>query len=75
VASRAVRLVSEWALRELSVPRIELVADVANNGSIRVAEKAGYIREGVLRSRALLGGARRDVVLFSLLPDDIHRSR
>ena len=46
VASRAVRLVTEWGLREVGLSRIHLLADVRNVASQRVAEKAGYRRRG-----------------------------
>jgi RimJ/RimL family protein N-acetyltransferase len=71
VASRALGLVSVWGLRELGLARIELLADVANVASQRVAEKAGFQREGVLRSYRELKGARPDYVVFSLLPQDL----
>jgi RimJ/RimL family protein N-acetyltransferase len=38
--------------------------------SQRVAEKAGFVREGVLRSHARFREGRRDSVLFSLVPGD-----
>lgn len=44
VATRAVRLITRWALQELGLRTIVLEADVRNAASIRVAEKAGYRR-------------------------------
>jgi RimJ/RimL family protein N-acetyltransferase len=41
VATRALRLVSDWACRELG-ERLLLQADVRNSASRRVAEKAGF---------------------------------
>jgi ribosomal-protein-alanine N-acetyltransferase len=41
--------VADWALQQASVFRISAVCDVDNIGSARVLEKAGFIREGVLR--------------------------
>lgn len=49
VATAAVRAVSGWAFGALGVERIELPHAVPNPGSCRVAEKAGYRLEGVLR--------------------------
>ena len=69
-ATRAVRLVSAWALRDLELERLELYAHPDNLASQRVAERAGYTREGVLRSALVVKGRRWDVVLFSRLPDD-----
>ena len=42
-----------------------------NVASQRVAEKAGFTREGVLRAHTAFREGRRDSVLFSLLPSDL----
>jgi RimJ/RimL family protein N-acetyltransferase len=71
VASSALRLLSRWAL-ENDLGRIELITDPDNIASQRVAERAGFTREGVLRSHTLhRDGRRRDAVMFSLLPGDL----
>jgi RimJ/RimL family protein N-acetyltransferase len=70
VATRAVRLVSRWALAFLGLARLELLAEPDNLASQRVAERSGYAREGLLRSYQEIKGRRRDYVLFSLLPTD-----
>jgi RimJ/RimL family protein N-acetyltransferase len=70
VAGRALRLVTDWALGALGLERVELRIDVANEPSIRVAERAGYRREGVLRSLYFKEGVRTDCVLYSMLPGD-----
>ena len=41
--------VVHWALRQPAIFRIGAVCDVANIGSARVMEKAGLVREGLLR--------------------------
>jgi RimJ/RimL family protein N-acetyltransferase len=71
VATRAVRLVSRWAVLELGVARLELMTRVDNEASQGVAIGAGYRREGLLRSYAELRGALTDVVMFSMLPTDV----
>jgi [ribosomal protein S5]-alanine N-acetyltransferase len=43
---------------------------VENVASQRVAEKAGFTREGVLRAWIEQNGSQRDHVLYSLLQDD-----
>jgi RimJ/RimL family protein N-acetyltransferase len=50
IATRTLRLLTDWGFGELGLERIELWIDVENTGSERVAERAGYVREGVLRS-------------------------
>jgi len=70
LAARAIDLACRFAFAELGRDRIQLMADAANHASIRVAKKAGFSREGVLRGYALRGGERRDQVLFSRLVGD-----
>jgi RimJ/RimL family protein N-acetyltransferase len=73
LTTRALVLVSRWLLDEVGAARIQLRADVANVGSQRVAEKAGFVREGVLRSSGVNPrlGRRVDYVMFSLLPGEL----
>lgn len=71
LATRALGLVSHWALGERRLARFQLRADVENVASQRVAEKAGFVREGVLRSSLELKGERRDVIMYSLVPEDL----
>ena len=71
VATRALGLVARWALVDKGLVRFQLRADVANEGSQRVAEKAGFVREGVLRSSLLHKGERRDVIMYSLVREDL----
>lgn len=71
VATRALVLLSRWAVTEGGVERLELTTHPENAASQRVAEKAGFVREGVLRSHLRFREGRRDSVLFSLLPSDL----
>jgi RimJ/RimL family protein N-acetyltransferase len=71
VAPRALALLSRWALAELDLPRLELITDPDHRASQRVAEKAGFTREGVLRHAWEQRGEWKDVVLFSLVPADL----
>jgi RimJ/RimL family protein N-acetyltransferase len=41
-AARAVRLITPWALEHLPLARVDLPLDLHNQGSRRVAEKAGF---------------------------------
>jgi RimJ/RimL family protein N-acetyltransferase len=51
---------------------VELRIDVGNEPSIRVAERAGYRRDGVLRSLHFKEDVRTDVAVYSLLAGDMH---
>jgi RimJ/RimL family protein N-acetyltransferase len=68
-ATRAVQLISAWALAELRLARLGLFAERANLPSQRVARRSGFRREGVLRSYAEVDGRRVDYVVFSRLPE------
>jgi RimJ/RimL family protein N-acetyltransferase len=70
VATEALMLVSRWAIAELGVERVWLTTSPDNVASQRVAEKAGFTREAVLRSHLSFRDGRRDSVVFSLLPGD-----
>ena len=70
-ATRAVQLVSRWALGELGMARLSLAAEPSNHRSQRVAERSGFAKEGVLRSYEEIGGRRVDCVAFSLIPADL----
>ncbi len=67
IALRAVGLLSEWALDQVGMERLELRILDGNTSSDRVAIKAGFTKEGVLRSLYEVEGRRRDVVVWSLL--------
>jgi RimJ/RimL family protein N-acetyltransferase len=57
-------------LRDGGAARVELVVEPPNVGSVRVAEAAGFTREGLLRQRFVLRGRRADVVMYSMLASD-----
>lgn len=71
VATRTTRLLARWAFEQLAVARLELVCDPANLASQRVAERCGFVREGVLRSHTPFRDGRRDSMIFSLLPGEL----
>jgi RimJ/RimL family protein N-acetyltransferase len=71
IATRATRLLATWAVQERGVERLELTTHPDNVASQRVAEKAGFTREGTLRSHTRFAEGRRDSVMFSLLPSDL----
>jgi|SRR5579875_3753817 len=68
--SAAQRLVAEHLFATRPVERLEAGTDVDNVAEQRALEKAGFVREGVLRHAWFRDGAWRDQVLFSRLRDD-----
>ncbi len=75
VATSAVRLAASWALERCGMERLQLRADDRNVASQRVAERAGFRREGVLRSMRYNPRQHRrvDYVVYSLLPGELRR--
>ena len=66
-ATRGVRLICRWGFGLLGLERIDLLAATDNRASQRVAERAGFAREAVLRSFMLGRDSRQDMVAYGLL--------
>lgn len=67
LAGSALKALTAFAWTIPTLHRIELHIEPWNVGSIRVAENAGYEREGLLRSHQEIGGARRDMLLHAAI--------
>ena len=63
--------VARFAFKELELNRVEIVIATENKASMRVAEKIGALREGILRKRIVVRDTVYDAFLFSLLVDDV----
>jgi RimJ/RimL family protein N-acetyltransferase len=76
LTTRALRLLARWAFESCGLERLQLRADVNNVASQRVAEKAGFVREGVLRAYHYNPRVRRrvDYAMFSMLPGELENS-
>ena len=68
MATHAVRLLADWAFTELGLARLEITCAPDNAASQRVAERSGFVREGLLRSHLRFKGGRRDTVVFGRVP-------
>jgi RimJ/RimL family protein N-acetyltransferase len=71
IATHAVRLLARWAFGELGLARLELTCGPDNAASQQLAARCGFSREGLLRSHVPFKGARRDSVIYSLLPGEL----
>lgn len=67
----ALRLAGAWLLGPCGLARVELITEPDNLAMIAAAAAAGFVREGVLRKYVRDRGRRVDVVIMSLLPDDL----
>ncbi|MER6345459.1 GNAT family N-acetyltransferase [Streptomyces sp. NPDC001595] len=79
-ASEAALATAQWLLHDQRFERLELRTAADNTAAQQVAQKIGCISEGILRgawiarARTAAGAwtdARTDVILWSLLPEDL----
>jgi RimJ/RimL family protein N-acetyltransferase len=72
VTTRALVLLADWALTRIGCERLVLRADTENGPSQRVAERAGFVREGIERSSRFSPRRRQrvDFVVYSRLSTD-----
>lgn len=69
-ASRAVQLLSDWALSEAGIARVEAWVEPENLASQRVLTTAGFECEGTLRSFLAFATRRADAMVFSRVGTD-----
>lgn len=70
IATAAVPMIVKFGFDSLNLHRIEIVVAEGNLPSQRVAEKAGALREGLLRQRLLVHEQILDAFMFSFVPSD-----
>lgn len=69
--TEAVERMTSFGFEVLKMARIDIHCDTENIASYRVAEKAGYVREGVLRNhRRNIKRELADTVVYAVIPDD-----
>jgi RimJ/RimL family protein N-acetyltransferase len=70
IVTEALELVTAYAFEQFDLLRLYALPFADNRGSIRVLEKAGYAREGLLQSSCVKYGQRRDQLLYARLNPD-----
>lgn len=70
LATEAVTVMLDWAIRTLGLHRVEADIDPRNDGSRRILTRLGFASEGVLRERYFVGDEVSDTELFGLLAED-----
>jgi RimJ/RimL family protein N-acetyltransferase len=68
--TEAVQLLVDYLTATKKQHRIHLVIVPENGASVRIAEKTGFTREGIVRGAFFNDGRNHDVVLYSLVRDD-----
>lgn len=66
-ATRATKLVTDWAFTEAKVDRVEAGTATWNKGSQAIMERLGWTREGVHRAALPAEGGRDDVVMWAMV--------
>lgn len=67
VGTAAARLMLDYSFREEKLHRIYMRVFASNEQSIRSCEKAGFIKEGLLREDVCIDGQYRDIVWMAAL--------
>lgn len=70
LAREALQLALAHAFDTLGLRRVEADIDPRNSASCGLAERMGFMREGVLRERWLVAGELQDSALYGLLARD-----
>lgn len=71
IMTRAVRAMTIHAVDTFSLTRVFAVPFVYNAASIRVLERAGYAREGILRRSAIKDGRVVDQIMYAITDRDL----
>ncbi|MCG6113712.1 MAG: GNAT family N-acetyltransferase [Mesorhizobium sp.] len=71
----AIRLLLDHGFGRMRLNRIEAACIPENERSIRVLEKAGFQREGLLRSYLRINGAWRDHILYAMTAEDYRQAK
>jgi RimJ/RimL family protein N-acetyltransferase len=71
VSTRGSRALSRYAFERLGIARVEALLEPGNRASEIASERAGFRREATLRSYVERDGERLDMVIYSLLPEDL----
>jgi RimJ/RimL family protein N-acetyltransferase len=66
-ATEALRLLVDWAFRELGMVRVGLMTAPWNEPTMRLAERCGFAPEGVLRAYTIEFGERVDNHVYSVV--------
>ena len=72
--SEAVAAILEFGFTQLNLNRIDAMVGAGNTASLRIIEKSGFVKEGILRQHVLIDGKFEDSILFSKLAGEYEAS-
>lgn len=64
-----------YGFGEMDLNRVEADIDPANEASARLLQRLGFVQEGILRERWIVGGVRSDTAYFGLLRNEWNQDR
>lgn len=70
IAFAATRLILEYGFERLGLNRIYLFTEIENIGAQKMFEKAGFIREGIMRQDIVFQGKFVDRLIYGFLKED-----
>lgn len=71
INTRCIKAVSEFAINNMKLERIEAYANIENKASNGSLAKAGYSFEGCLHKRSYINKQFHDVNLWSFIKEDL----
>lgn len=74
LGSAAVRTACAWAFEHWDLMRIEMTTLPDNDGSLALAQKIGFTREGLLRKRNFERGKHVDIVMLGVLRGELRQA-
>jgi ribosomal-protein-alanine N-acetyltransferase len=60
----------QYVFRQWKLHRLEAVIEEGNESSVKLAERLGFKREGLMRESEIKNGKRINLMLYSLLTSD-----
>lgn len=75
IATEAVLLVTDYAFTRFNLLRLFALPFADNAGSVRVLEKAGYAREGLLRQSSVKFGQPKDQLIYARINEKWDRQQ
>jgi RimJ/RimL family protein N-acetyltransferase len=67
IITEAVRILTDYAFKNLDIIRLQAGVFSKNSPSMRVLEKAGYVKEGILRNAVIKNGEVMDKHMYAIL--------
>lgn len=67
IATEAVKIITGYTFKNLDIIRLQAGVYHKNTASMRVLEKAGYVKEGVMRNAVIKNGVVMDKHMYAIL--------